>query len=173
MKTLVIGHTAGIGAELTQVLEADGISRSTGYDIDHRNNDFDYSQYDNIIINAYGAFTSQLQTLYEIIEHNTFNKSTLVIVVSSIKAWNDSPQDINRSKYAVEKSAINKAIRDLNGIGYNVCSICPSYVETGFNKGRDIPMMSVEYIALVVERIINDYHDFKIKILEIVIEKSK
>ena len=39
MKTLVIGHTSGIGEELTQILEADGVSRSTGFDINNRNNE--------------------------------------------------------------------------------------------------------------------------------------
>ena len=54
MKTLVIGHTSGIGEELTQILEADGVSRSTGFDINNRNNDFNYTPYNTIILNAYG-----------------------------------------------------------------------------------------------------------------------
>lgn len=171
MKTLVIGHTAGIGAEITQVLEADGVSRSTGFDVNNRKNDFDYGAYSTIVLNAYGDFTSQIQTLYDIVESDTFNKDTLIIVVSSIKAWNESPQDIGRSKYAVEKNALNFAVRHLNGMGYNVTSVCPSYVETDFNKGRDIPMMTVQYLALVVDRVIEDFYKFGVKTLEVVVEK--
>ncbi len=173
MKTLVIGHTSGIGEELTQILEADGVSRSTGFDINNRNNDFNYTPYNTIILNAYGDFTSQLQTLYEIIENDTFNKDTLVIVISSIKAWNETPTDIFRSKYAVEKGALNHAIRNLNNLNYNIVSVCPSYVETSFNKGKDLPMMSVQYLALVVDRIVNDFYKFGIKTIEIAVEKVK
>ena len=51
--------------------------------------------------------------------------------------------------------------------------VCPSYVETSFNKGKDLPMMSVQYLALVVDRIVNDFYKFGIKTLEIVVEKVK
>lgn len=171
MKTLVIGHTSGIGEFLTQVLEADGVSRSTGFDINNRNNDFDYSKYNTIILNAYGNFCSQLQTLYEIIENPNFNKSSLVIVISSIKAWNESPLDISRSKYAVEKAALNKAVRDLDGMGYNTVSICPSYVKTDFNKDKDVPMMTIEYVGLNVKRVIEDFYMYGVRTKEIVLEK--
>ena len=74
---------------------------------------------------------------------------------------------------AVEKGALNHAIRNLNNLNYNIVSVCPSYVETSFNKGKDLPMMSVQYLALVVDRIVNDFYKFGIKTLEIVVEKVK
>ena len=171
MRTLVIGHTTGIGAELTQVLEADGVSRSTGYNINDIDKDFDYGDYSTIILNAYGDFCSQLKTLYEIVNHETYTKDTLLIVISSIRAWNYSPDTVERSKYSVEKSAINKAVNDLNGLGYNVTSVCPNYVDTDYNKLKQVPKMTVEYMALVVKRIIEDFYKFSIKTREIVIEK--
>jgi hypothetical protein len=76
-------------------------------------------------------------------------------------------------KYAAEKGALNHAIRNLNNLNYNIVSVCPSYVETSFNKGKDLPMMSVQYLALVVDRIVNDFYKFGIKTLEIVVEKVK
>ncbi len=171
MKTLVIGHTSGIGAELAQVLNAEGVSRSTGYNINDIPKDYDYGAYNTIILNAYGDFCSQLKTLYEIVVHNTYTKDTLLVVISSIRAWNCSPDTVERSKYAVEKFAINKAVNDLNNLGYNVTSICPNYVDTEYNKSKQVPKITVAYMAWVVKRIIDDFHKFNIKTREIVIEK--
>lgn len=173
---LIIGHTSGIGAGLiynTPYYITKGVSRSTGYDVNNNNTKFDYSEYSVIILNAYGDFTSQLKTLYNIVENPTFNKKTLIVVISSIKAWNSVPTDLSRSKYAVEKNALNKASSDLNFMGYSVMTVCPSYVETEFNKNKKVPMLSVDYVANLIWDKITEFHIQGILTKEIIIERVK
>lgn len=174
--TLIIGHTSGIGKAISNIIEFEGVSKSTGFDINdyHKTKRvFDYSKYNSIVLNAYGDFTSQLKTLYSIVENETFNKETIIVVISSIRAYNFTPDTFERSKYSVEKSAINKASRDLSQMGFNVSVLCPGYVNTEFNKSKDVPKMTPEYIAQITKMIISNYVDNGILMKEIVLEKVK
>jgi len=162
MKTLVIGHTNGIGkaiykklnkSNLTSVVA--GISKSTGFDINIRNTDFNYNQFDCIILNSYDLFTSQLNTLMEIAEN--FDKDKLIVVLGSTSAYKTNPSDLYWAGYAVEKAAIVKLGTDLNTMGYNVAMVSPGTVDTHRNAHKDIDKLPAKTIAKTVENILSQY----------------
>ena len=177
-KTLIIGASKGIGAAIQSKLENQdykviGMSRSTGFDIDKDDlSVIDLSSYSAIILNAYSNFTSQLKALYSIMSNNTLDKKTLVIVMSSMRALNTSSDTIARSMYSTEKASLNKVCRDFNNMGYNMSSVCPDYVDTEFNAGKNVPKLSVLSISNVVLMIIDNYIQNGILVKEIYIQKK-
>ena len=155
MDTLLIGHTNGIGEAIYHTIDCEGISKSTGFDINDENFDFDYSKYNTIILNAYDRFNSQLETMMNIAE--VINPKTLFIVMGSTSAYKTNPSDLYWAKYAIEKAAIVKAGIDLNTMGYNVAVISPGTVDTHRNAGKLCDMLKPKDIADTVAEIILKY----------------
>jgi len=156
MKTLIIGHTTGIGKAMYDILDSSvGISKSTGFDINIVNKMYDYSEYECIILNAYDKFTSQIKTMFDIIE--VINKNTLVIVIASTSAYKTNPSDLYWAKYSIEKAAILKAGIDLNTMGYNICCISPGIVDTHRNKDKQCKKLPPYTIAETVKNVIDNY----------------
>jgi hypothetical protein len=175
VKTLLIGHTSGIGLEIFNKLENTiGVSKSTGFDVSTDiSKDYDYSEYDCIILNAIGleAF-SQVKTFFNIIEHSTFSKEKLVIVMSSISAFKENLNTVDKIKYSIEKMSINKATRNLNYLGYNTSVICPSYVNTEWNKKRtDVLKLDATKVASLTELIYDNYFNDGVLINEMVFQQ--
>ena len=150
---LVIGGTSGIGKGIKDLLGADEVSKSTGFDINHP---VETEEYDVIVLNSYGEFTSQLKTLLSLAQDHP---NAYFIVIASIKAYSTRPDNINKLMYSVEKSAINNACLQLNEINIKACAFNPGYVNTDFNKNKDVPKLSTEYIAKKVQGIIEDYEN--------------
>jgi len=158
MKTLIIGHNNGIGKSIANSLdEYMGLSKSTGFDINDSHNDYDYNQYECIILNAYDKFNSQLETMFEIVEN--VSKNTLIIVVASTSAYKTNPSDFYWAKYSIEKAAIIKAGIDLNTMGYNIAVISPGTVDTYRNNEKNCDKLSTQSIANVALDIIDKFND--------------
>jgi len=164
MKTLVIGHTNGIGNAIYKRLtkskltsDVVGISKSTGFDINIRNSEFNYNHFDCIILNSYDMFTSQLNTMMEIAEY--VDKEKLIIVIGSTSAYKTNPSDLYWAGYAVEKAAIIKLGTDLNTMGYNVAMISPGTVDTHRNAHKDIDKLSTKSIAKIAEKIVDKFQE--------------
>jgi NAD(P)-dependent dehydrogenase (short-subunit alcohol dehydrogenase family) len=162
MKTLVIGHTNGIGKAIYKRLSKSdatsdvvGLSKSTGFDINIRNTDFNYDQFDCIVLNSYDLFTSQLNTMMEIAEH--LDKEKLIVVIGSTSAYKTNPTDLYWAGYAVEKAAIIKLGTDLNTMGYNVAMVSPGTVDTHRNEHKDIDKLPTKTISKIVENIVEQY----------------
>jgi|GEM_PF-4945098 len=155
MKVLVIGYRSGIGRAIFdsyKIDEVQGVSKSTGFDLDNsKTHNIDYSEFDTVILNAYSGFTSQLKTLYEIIDEIT--SRTHVIVIGSTSTFKTEPTDLYWSKYSVEKAAIFKAVTDLNTMGYNVSCVSPGTVDTSRNALKQCPKLSKDTIVNEVRRI--------------------
>lgn len=162
MKTLVIGHTNGIGKAIHKILsksdltsEVAGVSKSTGFDINIGNSDFNYNQFDVVVLNSYDMFTSQLNTMMEIADN--VDKDTLIVVIGSTSAYKTNPSDLYWAGYAVEKAAIVKLGTDLNTMGYNVAMVSPGTVDTHRNAHKDIDKLSTRDIAKTVETIVKKF----------------
>ena len=173
MKTLVIGHSVGIGKAIKDRLKSDGIGISTGFDISKFHPNFDYSNYNTIVLNAYANFCDQLKTIYDIVENKTFSKDKLLIVIASTSAYKTNPSNLYWSQYYTEKAAIIQTCRDLNTMGYNTSVISPGTVDTHRNDHKDIPKISPDIIADVVENITLNYFFNDIIIEHLVIRKRK
>lgn len=157
-ETLLIGHTTGIGKAIYRALEIkEGVSKSTGFDINESHPNFNYKKYGCIILNAYDKFNSQLNTLFEIAEN--VDKQTLIIVIGSTSAYKTNPTDLYWAKYAIEKAAIVKAGRDLNTMGYNIAVLSPGTVDTHRNEGKTCDKLSPFSIATSVLEIMDKYKD--------------
>jgi len=157
MKTLIIGHKSGIGKAIAlSIDEYLGLSKSTGFDINETHDDFDYNQFDCIILNAYDKFNSQLETMFEIVEQ--VSKNTLIIVVASTSAYKTNPSDFYWAKYSIEKAAIIKAGIDLNTMGYNIAIISPGTVDTHRNNEKNCNKLSTQSIANVALDIIDKFN---------------
>lgn len=162
MKVLVIGHTNGIGEAIYKRLSASSKkytiysgSKSTGFDINIRNTDFNYDEFDCIVLNSYDLFTSQLNTMMEIAKH--IDKKKLIIVIASTSAYKTNPTDLYWAGYAVEKAAIIKLGTDLNTMGYNIAMVSPGTVDTHRNEHKNIDKLSTKTISKIVENIVNQY----------------
>ncbi len=155
MDTLVIGHTNGIGKAIFDKIDSEGVSKSTGFNINDNNVGYDYSPYKTIILNASDEFNAQLETMFEIAE--AVDKHTLIIVIGSTSAYKTNPSDLYWAKYSIEKAAIVKAGIDLNTMGYNVAVISPGTVDTHRNDGKTCDKLSTSTIAATVGDIILQY----------------
>ncbi len=175
MKTLLIGHTSGIGLDIANTLnDIIGVSKSTGFDISTDiSKEYDYSLFNCIIINAVGLDPfSQIKTFFNIVEHETFDKKSLVIVLSSISAFKENLDTIDKVKYSTEKMSINKASRNLNNLGFNTSVICPGYVDTAWNEKRvDIKKLKTESVAKITKLIYDEYFNEGVLINEIVFQQ--
>jgi len=154
MKTLVIGFKTGIGKAIFKLVGNDGISKSTGFDID-KNSTYNFNKYDCIVLNAYSNFTSQLKTMINILEY--IDKNKLLIVVSSTSAKKTNPDNFYWLKYYVEKNAINLTAQHAISMGYNVSIISPATVDTYRNENKKISKLSPKDIATSVKYIISQF----------------
>ena len=172
---LIIGHTTGIGKDIySRYKNIDGVSKSTGFDINTNiSKEYDFSKYDCIVLNAIGLDSyAQIKTFFNIIENKTFNKSSLLIVMSSISAFKENLDTLDKIKYSTEKMSINKAVRNLNNLGYNTSSICPSYVDTEWNKKRtDVLKLDTSKVGDLVDTVIKEYFNNSVLINEIVFQQ--
>jgi len=176
IKTLLIGHTSGIGSKIFDILDNTvGVSKSTGFDISTDiSKEYDYGSYDCIVLNAVGLDSfAQIKTFFNIIEHKSFTKDKLVLVMSSISAFKENLDSVDKIKYSTEKMSLNKATRNLNSIGYSTSVICPSYVDTEWNKNRDdIMKLEPEKVASVTKTVIDNYFEEGVLINEIVLQQK-
>jgi len=178
MHILIIGHTSGIGFDIFRSLskynDVSGVSKSTGFDISTNiSKTYDYSEFDVIILNAVGLkFGSQIDTFFNIVESETFNKDSLVIVMSSASAFKESSNTVDKVKYSTEKNALNKASRNLNNLGYNTSVICPSYVDTEWNKDKDVLKLDVSDVTKSVYTVLDSFEN-GVLIGQIVVKKIK
>jgi hypothetical protein len=152
MKTLLIGYRTGIGKAIYDTIPCDGVSKNE-LDID-TDFEFDFSKYDCIILNAYSKFTSQLKTLYKILEN--VGKDRLVIVIGSTSAYRCNT-DIEKLKYTVEKHALIKSCRQLTRMDYKVSILNPDLTDTHYNKHKKCIKLDPKEVAEKVKFIIDNY----------------
>jgi len=129
MKIAITGHTSGIGKSLLDIYpDAIGLSRSNYYNI----NDIDQivtavKNCDVFINNAYDGF-KQVELLYALFSVWE-NENKLIVNISS----NSGDGTKKKShKYAIHKSALDKASEQLGSLSSNckIINIRPGWVDT-------------------------------------------
>ena len=90
-------------------------------------------------------------------ENDTTKKGILIIVIWSIKAFESHTKDISRSKYHIEKQALNNAVISLNGLWFHISIINPWYVDTEYNQLKEVNKLDKIDILKIVNVIIDNY----------------
>jgi len=159
MEVTIIGHTKGIWKAIYDTIreEIDDVvwySRESWFDINNIKEYDSVQSWDILIINAYWEFTKQLQFLYAMLD-----KYNYIIVIWSDKAFKNS-SDKDRSKYHIEKQALNNAVIDLNQQWYKISIVNPWYVDTDYNKNKPVSKLSTQWVADMVMTLITNYYNW-------------
>jgi hypothetical protein len=109
--------------------------------------------------------------MIDIVEN--INKDILVIVIGSTSAYKSNPSDFYWAKYYIEKSAIIKAGRDFNTMGYNISIVSPGTVDTYRNVNKNVPKLSPNDIGKSIKQIIEVYKNDGVLIEHLVIRPRK
>lgn len=181
----IIGHTQGIGKELTKFFKNKkfkclGLSRSNGYDL-NKNIDkiiLKVKNYNCIILNAYSN-NKQKILLNKIVKlYKKTNKKIFVITsTSGINNYFDT--QIKNKKYMEYHkhkkeliSCIEKLQQKLFNYPLSIFDICPDIVDTNMSKDfwKDLPRLLPHDIATVIFYILKMSNKFNIN--KLVIQKK-
>jgi NADP-dependent 3-hydroxy acid dehydrogenase YdfG len=160
----ITGHTLGLGKAIFEhfrerSIPIEGFSRSNGFDLSDSHGQsklFNHLLNKSIFINNVHAGWSQVDLLYKVFELWK-NQEKTIINIGSLSS--DGNKDFSH-RYAVEKSALEKAVAQLNNIKDIRCKITiikPGWIKNERTSKMNIkePMLNMSHVIDLIEFILS------------------